>query len=101
MYRICTIFSAKHVSISHGSFHLRLNRFRNLFDLLKISNLYDFVTSHDIVVANSDLDYFLSSFILNYKVSKRLKEQYSVYRFCTSKFDAGAGIEDGFVGSEG
>ena len=80
---------------------MEINRFRNLFDLLKISNLYNFVTSHDIVVANSDLDYFLSSFILNYKVSKRLKEQYSVYRFCTSKFDVDAGIEDGFVGSEG
>lgn len=58
-----------------------INKFRNLFDMLKISNIYDFVSSHDIVVANNDLDYFLSSFILNYTVSKSLKDQYSVYRF--------------------
>lgn len=69
-----------------------INRFRNLFDTLKISNLYDFVISHDIVVANNDLDYFLSSLILNYTISKRLKEQYSVYRFDAAKFDGEAGI---------
>lgn len=64
-----------------------INKFRNLFDMLKISNIYDFVSSHDIIVANNDLDYFLSSFILNYSVSKRLKDQYSVYRFNAAKFD--------------
>lgn len=69
-----------------------INKFRNLFDMLKISNVYDFVSSHDIVVANNDLDYFLSSFILNYTVSKRLKDQYSVYRFNAAKFDADSGL---------
>lgn len=69
-----------------------INRFRNLFDILKISNIYDFVSSHDVVVANNDLDYFLSNLIMNYSVSKRLKEQYSVYRFDAAKFDGEAGI---------
>lgn len=69
-----------------------INKFRNLFDILKISNIYDFVSSHDVVVANNDLDYFLSSLILNYTISKRLKEQYSVYRFDAAKFDGEAGI---------
>jgi len=78
-----------------------INRFRNLFDTLKISNLYDFISSHDIVVANNDLDYFLSSLILNYTISKRLKEQYSVYRFDASKFDAETGFGVGFDGGEG
>lgn len=69
-----------------------INRYRNLFDLLKISNLYDFISSNDIVVDNNDLGYFLSSFVLNYTVSKRLKEQYSVYNFDAAKFDADAGM---------
>lgn len=64
-----------------------INRFRNLFDLLKISNLYDYVSSHDIVVANNDLDLFLSNFILNYSTSKRLREQYSLYKFNAAQFD--------------
>lgn len=64
-----------------------INMFRNLFDLLKISNLYDYVSSHDIVVANNDLDLFLSSFILNYSTSKRLREQYSLYKFNAAQFD--------------
>jgi hypothetical protein len=71
-----------------------INKFRNLFDLLKISNIYDFVSSNDIVVANNDLDYFLSSFISNYSMSKRLKEQYSVYKFNADKFDADLGLVD-------
>lgn len=70
-----------------------INKFRNLFDLLKISNIYDFVSSHEIVVANNDLDYFLSSFVLNYTVSKRLKDQYSLYRFDAAKFDEDSGLE--------
>lgn len=73
-----------------------INRFRNLFDTLKISNLYDFVSSHDIVVANNDLEYFLSSLILNYSISKRLKKQYSVYRFDAGKFDEETGFGGGF-----
>lgn len=72
----------------------KINRFRNLFDMLKISNIYDFVSSHDIVVDNNDLDYFLSSFISNYTISKRLKEQYSEYKFNTAKFDADSGFVD-------
>lgn len=64
-----------------------INRFRNLFDKLKTSNLYDYVSSHDIVVANNDLEYFLSSLGLNYNISKRLKERYSVYNFSAEKFD--------------
>ena len=74
-----------------------INKFRSLFDILGISNLYDFVSSHDIVVANNDLDYFLSSLILNYSVSKRLKEQYSVYRFDAAKFDEDSGFMDMMV----
>lgn len=70
-----------------------INKFRNLFDMLKISNIYDFVSRHEIVVANNDLDYFLSSFILNYSASKRLKDQYSVYRFDVAKFDEDSGLE--------
>lgn len=70
-----------------------INKFRNLFDMLRLSNIYDFVSSHDIVVDNNDLDYFLSSFILNYSVSKRLKDQYSVYRFDAAKFDEDSGLE--------
>ena len=62
--------------------------------MLKISNIYDFVSSHDIVVDNNDLDYFLSSFISNYTISKRLKEQYSEYKFNTAKFDADSGFVD-------
>lgn len=64
-----------------------INRFRNLFDILKLSNLYDYVSSHDIVVAINDLDFFLSSFTLNYSASERLKKQYSVYRFDATEFD--------------
>lgn len=78
-----------------------INKFRNLFDTLKISNLNDFVSSHGIVVDNNDLDYFLSSFTLNYRVSKRLKEQYSVYRFDAAKFDEEASSGAGFDGGEG
>ncbi len=78
-----------------------INRFRNLFDILKISNIYDFVSSHDVVVANNDLDYFLSNLIMNYSVSKRLKEQYSVYRFDAAKFDEEAGLGAEFDGEEG
>lgn len=70
-----------------------INKFRNLFDMLKISNIYDFVSSQDIVVANNDLDYFLSSFILNYDISKRLKDKYSEYRFDATKFDEDTGFE--------
>lgn len=69
-----------------------INKFRNLFDILRISNIYDYVSSNDIVVANNDLEYFLSSLILNYTISKRLKEQYSVYRFDATKFDGEDGI---------
>ena len=64
-----------------------INRFRNLFDKLKTSNLYDYVSSNDIIVANNDLEYFLSSLGLNYNISKRLKERYSVYNFSAEKFD--------------
>ncbi len=78
-----------------------INRFRNLFDTLKISNLYDFVSNHDIVVDNNDLDYFLSNFTLNYRVSKRLKEQYSVYRFDAARFYEEANSGAGFDGGEG
>lgn len=70
-----------------------INKFRNLFDILRISNIYDYVSSNDIVVANNDLDYFLSSLILNYSVSKRLKEQFSVYKFNVAKFATDSGIE--------
>lgn len=66
---------------------LDINKFRNLFDKLKISNIYDYVSNHDIVVANNDLDFFLSSFILNYSISKRLKEQYTLYKFNSAKSD--------------
>lgn len=69
-----------------------INKFRNLFDMLKISNINDFISSHDIVVDNNDLDYFLSSFILNYSVSKRLKDKYSEYRFDAAKFDEDSGL---------
>lgn len=71
-----------------------INRFRNLFDMLKISSIYDFVSSQEIVVAYNDLDYFLSSFIMNYTASKRLKAQYSEYRFDAAKFNADSGIVD-------
>ena len=64
-----------------------INKFRIMFDKLKTSNLYVYVSSHDIVVANNDLEYFLSSLGLNYNVSKRLKERYSVYKFDAEKFD--------------
>ena len=64
-----------------------INRFRNLFDLLRISNIYDYVSSHDIVVDNNDMDYFLSSFILNYSISKRLRDQYSLYKFNAAQFN--------------
>ena len=46
------------------------------------------MSSLDIVVANNDLNFFLSSLILNYTISKRLNEQYSVYRFNATEFDA-------------
>ena len=71
-----------------------INRFRDLFCVLRISNIYDFVSSHDIIVANNDLDFFLSSFLLNYSVSKRLKGQYSVYRFDAAKYDSDSGLLD-------
>lgn len=64
-----------------------INRFRNLFDKLRLSNIYDYVSSHDFVVANNDLDFFLSSFILNYSTSERLKKQYASYRFNAVEFD--------------
>lgn len=64
-----------------------INKFRNLFDKLKTSNLYDYVSSHDIVVANNDLEFFLSNLGLNYNISKRLEEQYSLYIFNAAKFD--------------
>lgn len=64
-----------------------INRFRNLFDKLKLSNIYDYVSSHDIVVSKNDLDFFLSSFTLNYSTSERLKKQYAVYRFSAAEFD--------------
>lgn len=64
-----------------------INGFLNLFDKLKTSNLYDYVSSNDIVVANNDLVYFLSSLGLNYEISKRLKERYSVYNFNAEKYD--------------
>lgn len=78
-----------------------INRFKNLFDTLRISNLYDFISNHDIVVDNNDLDFFLSSLILNYTISKRLNEQYSVYRFNAAKFDEEASSGAGFDGGEG
>lgn len=65
----------------------KINGFRNLFDKLRISNLYDYISSHDIVVANNDLDFFLSNFTLNYDISKRLKEQYSLYEFNAAKYN--------------
>lgn len=64
-----------------------INKFRNLFDKLRISNLYDYVSSHDIVVANNDLEFFLSSLCLNYDISKRLRERYSVYNFRADNLD--------------
>jgi len=80
---------------------MNYNFHQSLDEILKISNLYDFVISHDIVVANNDLDYFLSSLILNYTISKRIKEQYSVYRFDAAKFDEEAGLGAEFDGGEG
>lgn len=71
-----------------------INKFRNLFDILKISSVYDFVGRQEKVVGKNDLGYFLSSLILNYSISKRLKEQYSEYRFNTVKFDADSGLLD-------
>lgn len=69
-----------------------INRFRNIFDILKISNLYEFVSTNDIVVDSNDLDYFLSSLILNYSISGRLKKQYAVCRFDAMKFDEDHGV---------
>lgn len=66
---------------------IEINRFRNLFDKLKLSNIYDYVSNHEIVVAKNDLDFFLSSFTLNYSASKRLKDQYSLFKFNATKVD--------------
>lgn len=64
-----------------------INRFRNLFDKLKLSNIYNYVSQHDIVVVTIDLEFFLSSFTRNYSASERLKKQYSSYQFNSAEFD--------------
>ena len=53
MYHICTIFSAKHASGSHGSFHLRhyyMHLKDNIFDDMEITLSPNFPMSKRIIV---------------------------------------------------
>ena len=51
MYHICTIFSAKHASGSHGSFHLRqfipYKSIKNIKNLESSNNILNFAAEND------------------------------------------------------